>query len=191
MRGINDGELPAIADLARTMPVDVRFIELMPLSQTAKSGAPRRHAELGSASRDSWMLNQVQHVGGVLRTWWEMYVGADEIREILGDLTPMANESSSSARLYSIPGGLGAIGIISPMSEPFCDMCNRVRVTSSGGLKPCLRLPIEADLGTILHEPDFSDRLGELLSRLGCHKLSEASSMISAIEAQAMCSIGG
>ncbi len=186
MRGINDGELPAIANLARTMPVDVRFIELMPLAGQAHAvGARLVPPATGYQAAQGAPLQRCE------TEWQAMYVGAEEIREILGDLTPMPGERGSSARLYSIPGGRGAIGIISPMSEPFCDRCSRVRVTSSGALKPCLRLPIEADLRPILHERDLIARLGELLSRLGCHKLSEASSMISAIQADAMCSVGG
>ena len=158
MRGVNDTELPEIASLANRLPVEVRFIELMPLGHSTE-------------------------------VWQSMYIGAAEIREILGGLIPRVGQGSSSASLYEF--GAGTVGIISPMSRPFCDACNRIRVTSSGVIKPCLRLPDEENIRHLLSEPDFVIRLGEIIARLSSHKLSCETAMTSAIQAKAMSLVGG
>lgn len=160
MRGINDSELPTIAELAQRLPVEVRFIELMPLDH----------------STDEWQAT---------------HIPAAEIRQILGGLKPRPMLDSSSARLYDLPGMKGTVGIISPMSEPFCSVCNRIRITSRGKLKPCLRLPIEEDIRPLLSEPDFVEQLGVIIERLSCHKLPEILSTTSAVRAKTMRSIGG
>lgn len=160
MRGVNDSEIPAIASLAMETPVDVRFIELMPLGYSASE-------------------------------WQSKHVPAAEIRAILGGLEAKPAETGSSARNYSNPGWKGIVGIISPMSEQFCDRCNRMRLTSSGKLKPCLRLPIEEDIRHLVDTPDLVEKLGTLMGQLSCHKLSIDSAATSAIQSKTMCSIGG
>jgi cyclic pyranopterin phosphate synthase len=50
------------------------------------------------------------------------------------------------ARYYRLPGARGTIGFISPMTEPFCSRCNRMRLTSDGKLRPCLLSDNEVDL---------------------------------------------
>lgn len=160
MRGVNDRELAVIASLAKSLPVQVRFIELMPLGH----------------STDEWR---------------SMYVSADEIQKILGRFKSDVNQGSASVRLLNLPGCAGSVGIISPMSKPFCDACNRVRLTSSGVIKPCLRLPIEYDIRPLISESDFASRLGEVISEMSCHKLSNRSASMSAIQFEAMSMVGG
>jgi GTP 3',8-cyclase len=159
MRGINALELPDIADLTRIWPVEVRFIELMPLRHTTEE-------------------------------WERRYVSAAEIREILGLSRPHPSDDSSSARRYDLPS-VGVVGIISPMSEPFCDKCNRLRVTSSASLKPCLRLPIQEDLMPILDEPHLVQRLGEIIRRLSGCKLIGTSEVPISVETDSMSCVGG
>lgn len=160
MRGVNELEVPAIADLARRLPVEVRFIELMPL-------------------------------GHGTREWQAMHVPAADIRQALGELEPLSNERGSSARRYRLAGSRGVVGIISPVSESFCDCCNRIRVTCSGKLKPCLRLAVEEDLRPLLNAPDLAGRLGALMDRLSGCKLRGPSASSSAVQAEAMCAVGG
>lgn len=123
--------------------------------------------------------------------WRSMYISADEIRSILGDPSPRLDQGNSSAQLFDLPGGVGTVGIISPMSKPFCDACNRIRVTSSGVIKPCLRLHFEEDIRSILSEPDFNARLAEIMARVSSRKLSGSSAVTAAIDAKAMSSVGG
>ncbi|MDO8682463.1 MAG: GTP 3',8-cyclase MoaA [Armatimonadota bacterium] len=159
MRGINDREIPAIASLAMSLPVEVRFIELMPLGHSASE-------------------------------WDMMFVSASEIRRALGNIEPLPYSGDSSARMYSLNGGRSRVGIISPMSEDFCYGCDRIRVTSSGKLRPCLRLPVEEDIRPLLRDTELPARLGEMIGRLSHHKLPQAS-LESAVQAEAMCSVGG
>ena len=160
MRGVNEMEIPAIADIARSLPVEVRFIEMMPLGHSTSQ-------------------------------WQAMHFPAAEIRQALGDLEPLPYESGSSARRYRLADSQAVVGIISPMSEDFCGGCNRIRVTCCGRLKPCLRLPIEEDIRPLLGKPDLESRLNAMMSHLNRNKLSGLLASCSAIQAEAMCAVGG
>ena len=102
--GFNDGEIPDFVELTRDAPLELRFIELMPM-------------------------------GG--RFGPEAYLPGDTVLERVPSLEPLA-ENGGVARLYRLPGGLGRVGLISPLSRHFCRTCNRLRLTSEGSLKPCL-----------------------------------------------------
>lgn len=101
--GFNDGEVPALAELTRRWPVDVRFIELMPMG----GGFPP-----------------------------EAYLPCGAVLERLPQMEAEAAEGT--ARLYRLPGALGRVGLISPVSAHFCARCDRLRLTADGKLKPCL-----------------------------------------------------
>ena len=124
LRGVNDGQLASLARLALEYPVDVRFIEHMPIGSSG----------LWSAER---------------------FLPAAEVLAILsrelGPLEPLpAADPSAPARLFKAAGALGAIGFISPVSGHFCGLCNRLRLTSDGKLKPCLLTGREVDLRSAL-----------------------------------------
>ena len=110
MRGVNDDELLDFAALTLNRPINVRFIEYMP------------------TLRD--------------KNWEAMMMPGDEIlSRIAGhhDLQQVSHEAlDGPARYYQIPGAMGKIGFITPISGHFCQKCNRLRVTSSGMLKSCL-----------------------------------------------------
>lgn len=101
--GFNDDEIPALAELTLRLPVDVRFIELMPM-------------------------------GGVFGP--SAYIPCGRVLECLPQLEPVGRRGT--ARLYRLPGGLGDVGLISPVSAHFCGECDRLRLTADGKLKPCL-----------------------------------------------------
>lgn len=108
-RGINDSEWRELALLAKDHPLDVRFIELMPVGH----------------GKDL------------------MSVPNPEIQEKLtaafGPLTPDSRfHGNGPARYYHIEGFQGSIGFISALHGKFCSQCNRIRLTSTGELKPCL-----------------------------------------------------
>ena len=121
--GLNTDEIPALAGLTRTMPVTVRFIELMPMSGTALLPPER-------------------------------FVTAEAVLRALPQLIPEG--SSGVAELYRLPGAPGAVGLIRPMSRPFCDACSRLRLTAAGGLRPCLHsdseIPVRGLHGEALTE---------------------------------------
>lgn len=127
LRGVNDGELGMFLDFARSHPVDVRFIEFMPMG----CGTRWNDANFWPAA--------------------EIIAAARE----LADLTPVAPSAGrrGPARLYDIGGGKGRFGIITPMSDHFCGDCNRLRVTSDGRLRTCLFADREYRLRPLLRHP--------------------------------------
>ena len=103
--GFNDDEIRDLAELTLRYPLDVRFIELMPMGPD----------EMDKSS----------------------YISVREVLRRLPELSP-AEQDSGVARLYKLPGAMGRVGLISPLSEHFCGSCNRIRLTADGKLKPCL-----------------------------------------------------
>jgi cyclic pyranopterin phosphate synthase len=110
IRGVNDGEVQDFAALTLRTSHQVRFIEYMPTST-----AP---------------------------DWTSAFVTGEEILQRIGEayhLEPVPrNGEAGPARLFRIPGALGTIGLITPISSHFCASCNRIRVTASGLVKGCL-----------------------------------------------------
>ncbi|MBE1427052.1 cyclic pyranopterin phosphate synthase [Desulfomicrobium macestii] len=127
LKGLNDDELPGFVDFARDNGVDVRFIEFMPIGYQSRW------------SRDN-------------------YWPAEEIIAEVEKLVPLeevlvASRNSGPARMYGISGGSGRIGVISAVSNHFCESCNRFRVTSDGKLRTCLFSDREYDVRSILRDP--------------------------------------
>lgn len=118
--GWNDDEIRPLAELSRRWPVDVRFIELMPMTDRAAFGP-------------------------------EAFIPCDRIFQVLPELVP-AGPDDGVARMYRLPGAQGRVGLISPLSAPFCAGCNRLRLTADGGLKPCLHFPQEFNVKGLDHE---------------------------------------
>lgn len=112
MRGVNDHELGAFLDLARALPIDMRFIEHMPMGDAV----PWNPAEFWGADE---ILEEASR---------------------LADLEPEERDAASSgpARMFRIRGGKGRLGLISPLSNHFCGSCNRLRITADGRLRTCL-----------------------------------------------------
>ena len=109
--GFNDDEIPALARLTQQYPVDVRFIELMPMYDSGDFGP-------------------------------QAYLPGSAVTELLPELKPQP-DGDGVAKLYRLPGALGNVGIISPISAHFCGACNRIRLTADGKLKPCLHSTLE------------------------------------------------
>ena len=122
IRGFNDDEVVDLAKLTLDYPVEVRFIEFMPIGENS--------------------------------FWNEKNVFlASEIRERLNEFSPLEDAEKvggGPARVYKWKKALGKIGIISPISEPFCDKCNRLRLTADGKLRPCLFSDFEINLKAII-----------------------------------------
>ena len=109
--GFNDDEIESLAGLTKRYPVDVRFIELMPM------------CDGGDFDRTAFIPDSA-------------------VLDALPELEP-AERDGGVARLYRLPGALGSIGLISPVSAHFCGECNRIRLTADGKLKSCLHSPAE------------------------------------------------
>jgi cyclic pyranopterin phosphate synthase len=119
LRGFNDGQIEQFADFSRQEGVIVRFIEWMPLEEDR-----------------SWKR--------------EMVVSMDEIVERLNAYRPLVELSphaaSETAKRFTFDDGVGEIGIIAPVSRPFCGHCSRVRLTSDGKIRTCLFSQSDHDL---------------------------------------------
>lgn len=126
IRGFNDGEILDFAELARKSNYIIRFIEYMPIG-----------------SGEDWNIEQVVTEDEIIRT----------IEHGLGmRLIPRNLRGSQPADSYVFEDGAGEIGFISSVSSPFCENCNRVRITSDGKLRTCLFSLGETDLMKLLRD---------------------------------------
>ena len=118
MRGVNDHEFLDFAALTINKPYAIRFIEYMP------------------TQRDT--------------AWETRVIPGEEILARIADkytLQPVVRgEMAGPSRDFRIPGALGTVGVITPVSGHFCQDCNRIRVTSQGMVKNCLFSETEVDL---------------------------------------------
>jgi cyclic pyranopterin phosphate synthase len=119
IRGLNDHEIEALADFAEREEIAFRFIEFMPLDSS--------------------------------RTWLkDLVVPGKEILSRLrarGELFSVQSDNQSeTARRWRFAKGRGEIGVIAPVTEPFCGHCNRIRLTADGKIRTCLFSLHEHDL---------------------------------------------
>jgi cyclic pyranopterin phosphate synthase len=86
-----------------------------------------------------------------------------EIKAIIeaeyGPLVPIQGDPSETARRYTFSDGLGEVGFINPVSEPFCATCDRIRLTADGQLRTCLFATEETDLRTPLRSGASDEEL--------------------------------
>ncbi|MBP3216838.1 MAG: GTP 3',8-cyclase MoaA [Lachnospiraceae bacterium] len=120
-KGLNDGEWLNLALLAKERPLDVRFIEMMPI------GAGR---QIEGVSNEE-----------LLQKFLAQYPEAEP---------DFAVHGNGPAVYIRIPDFQGSIGFISALHGKFCSSCNRLRLTSVGALKPCLCYAATVDLRSIL-----------------------------------------
>lgn len=96
----------------------------------------------------------------------ERYMPADEIRERVSSVAPLAPvklEKSGPAKYFKFTGAKGVIGFISPISNHFCSSCNRLRLTSEGKIRPCLFSETEIDLKSAMRRGATDDEIARLL----------------------------
>jgi cyclic pyranopterin phosphate synthase len=140
MRGLNDDEVEDFARLTLTLPIHVRFIELMPVGEMA-------HLTGEHIVPSDEVLARVRKIGA---------------------LEPASGPAKGNgpAKYYRLAGAAGTIGVITPMTHTYCGDCNRVRLTADGRLRTCLygdhevnlREPLRAGIGL---EPLFVQALAE------------------------------
>ena len=124
MRGINDDEIEDLARLSLDKPYHVRFIELMPTNSSAYGD------------------------------YESLYLPVEEIMKKISQISRVqiepATDSYGPARLCKLPGAVGKVGFIAPISWHFCGSCNRLRLTADGKIKTCLFSREEIDIKTPL-----------------------------------------
>lgn len=123
MKGLNDDEIAEFGKLTLDRPLHVRFIEFMAL-------------------------------GGLAQEQNGYFLPAEDVKkrlETVDTLHPVNPiKGNGPARYFSYPKALGTLGLISPMSNGFCETCNRLRVTADGKLRPCLLTDVEIDAKSVL-----------------------------------------
>ncbi len=215
MRGTNDDELVEFARLSLDRALTVRFIEYMPLGDAAlmhpaaSSGTGFQPVQLNGQSTHGLRTRVTSEVDdsetgpaggcGAQDRGADAFISETEVRErIERELGPLVGIDKSReagvgpANVYRLARGnpVGRIGFISAMSAPFCDTCNRLRLTANGVLRSCLFEGGEVDIRPMLRntvhrrarldavaaamsacvrlKPDVHSRLGnEQMSRIG------------------------
>jgi GTP 3',8-cyclase len=123
LRGFNEDQIVDFAKFSRAEDVIVRFIEFMPLEE-GRVWSP-----------------------GIVITMDEILEKLKQFRPV----RPLPNAPSETARRFTFDDGVGEIGIIAPVSHPFCGHCSRIRLTSDGKLRTCLFSLLDHDLAGRMH----------------------------------------
>jgi cyclic pyranopterin phosphate synthase len=165
VRGLNDDEIVDFAAFGRDKGIEIRFIEWMPLD----------------AGR-SWSADAV--------------VPGSEIIDAIDRVWPLEEEpgrGSAPAERFSYRDGGGRVGVISSVTKPFCDTCDRVRLTAEGQLRNCLFSVRETDLRAILRSGGTDDDLaGAIEAEVGRKWAGHAIGQVHFIQpARSMSQIGG
>jgi cyclic pyranopterin phosphate synthase len=129
LRGLNDGQLPQMAEWAIENGLEIRFLEAMPIGPAARHNRER----FVSASQ---MLARLRRSFGI---------------------EPIVGTRRTTARRYRVTRGSrqGVVGIIPPMSDPFCGGCGRVRLSAEGILYPCLLDSRHVDMSAVWRRGGF------------------------------------
>lgn len=122
IKGVNDDEIIDFIKLTKALPISVRFIEFMPFDG------------------NKWNKSKLVTQEDILT---QVEAGFDT-----ADIIKLEDEDNFTSRNYQIKGYQGNFGIISSVSNPFCDGCNRIRLTANGKLKNCLFSNNETDILT-------------------------------------------
>ncbi len=145
MRGVNDDEIVELATFGRDRGVGVRFIEFMPLDASGR-----------------WTPESV--------------VPAAEILSRIHGVFPLQQQAETGlpaaepAARYEYVDGIGDVGVIASVSEPFCDRCDRVRITADGKFRTCLFALDETDLRVLLRGGAGDDDLAAAIEHAVGHK---------------------
>ena len=138
MRGFNEDQIIPFGMFAREEGVTVRFIEFMPLEEG--------------------------------RTWSPTtVVTLDEILARMAEYRPLVeipHARSETARRYRFDDGVGEIGIIAPVSHPFCGHCSRIRITSDGKIRTCLFSVWDHDLHAQMRRGASDEELADFIRRV-------------------------
>ena len=145
LNGVNDDELIDMALLSVNYPFHVRFIEYMPIGESQMGNGPLLLAPE--------IKNRISE---------------------LGKLIPVrSSKNDGPAKRYRFEGAQGEVGFIHALSHHFCDSCNRLRLTASGQLRPCLLSDHQEDIKGPLRAGCTDEDLAEIFFRAVRHKPSD------------------
>jgi GTP 3',8-cyclase len=165
LRGTNDDEFLDFARLTRSQPYHIRFIEYMPIGKSRVGFGPP--------------------------------ILVPEIKARIAKIGPLVplekNPADGPAERFKLEGAVGEIGFISALSHHFCGSCNRLRLTASGQLRPCLLSDRQLDLKGPLRAGEPDEKLAEIFRQAVENKPSDHDLAVnepSGVSCQ-MSSIGG
>ena len=153
IKGFNENEITDFIQLTQFLPISIRFIEFMPFA--------------GNEWDRSKMVSQNEILAVT-----ENIFSSDEIQKL-------EDEKNFTARTYKIKGFQGDFGIISSITNPFCDGCNRIRLTANGKIKNCLFSNSETDLLTPFRN---SESITDLISQSIKNKKKVRAGMVTVSE---------
>lgn len=143
IRGYSEDEVLDFVSFARRKAYIMRWIEFMPLD-----------------ADQHWRKEDIL-TGGEIKAIIEAEYGS---------LVPVIGDPSETARRYTFSDGIGEVGFINPVSEPFCANCDRIRLTADGQLRTCLFATTETDLRAVLRSSDDDEQIAHVLRRAVWHK---------------------
>lgn len=129
LKDFNDDELDELVRLTLEQELIVRFLELMPIGEGVRLG----------------------HLGSYL----DLTQAKQQLIRRYGLVPAEVSRGNGPAKYWQIPGAKGMIGFITPISDKYCDGCNRVRLTSNGEIWPCLAYDIHVKLGAAIKVGDL------------------------------------
>ncbi|MCK4959614.1 MAG: GTP 3',8-cyclase MoaA [Planctomycetes bacterium] len=163
LKGVNESQIPALAQLSVHLPVSVRFIEYCPTN---------RHTRPASDFVANSCVRKV-------------------IEDKFGTLTPTVDgDSNGPAVNLRIKNAAGTIGFISGRSSIFCQSCNRLRLTSDGMIKPCLYSSHHYDIKSLIRSGCGDGKIRELMAKILSEK-GDFTKLTSSGEEFSMWNIGG
>jgi cyclic pyranopterin phosphate synthase len=137
IKGITEPEIVPLTQFARNEGMEMRFIEFMPLD-----------------AENNWQHEQV--------------LSGEEIRaaieDAIGQLEPASRpDPSQPATDFRFADGSGTVGFINPVTQPFCEDCNRLRLTAEGQIRNCLFSTVEWDARAVLRSGGSDEDLTQLI----------------------------
>jgi cyclic pyranopterin phosphate synthase len=137
VRGWNDDEVVEFANFARRTGITVRFIEFMPLDGTG-------------IWRSDLVFSKKEMI--------------EKLESGIGEVSPVLEQQiSAPAKLYSFSDGIGTVGFIPSVTEPFCNQCDRIRLTSDGRFLTCLFENPGYDIKSYLRRGASDEELSQCL----------------------------
>lgn len=143
IRNFSEEEVLDFVQFARRKAYIMRWIEFMPLD-----------------ADQHWRKEDIL-TGGEIKALIEAEYGS---------LVPIVGDPAETARRYTFQDGIGEVGFINPVSEPFCATCDRIRLTADGQLRTCLFATTETDLRAVLRAGGDDEQIAHVLRRAVWHK---------------------
>jgi len=171
IKGFNDNEIIDFIKLTEFLPLSIRFIEFMPFA--------------GNEWDKSKMVSQNEILNRVKNHFSE------------SEIEKLEDNKNFTAREFKLKNYLGSFGIISSITNPFCDGCNRIRLTANGKIKNCLFSNSETDLLTAFRKGESIENLigfsikNKKKTRAGMNTFDDINNPVLNLDNRSMIAIGG